>query len=320
MPQKVLFDTDPGVDDAAALLFLHRAAALDLVGITTVFGNADIATCTRNALFLKALFGIEAPVAEGAGRDLRGRAGPVPVHVHGENGLGDAPLSGIDLPRSDPRPAHQLIAETLRAHPGEVRVIAVGRLTNLALALDADPGLVELARDIVLMGGAFAGGNGNVTPAAEANMIGDPDAADIVFGAPWKVTAVGLDVTRNILLPRRVLADWADSGDPGLEFLAAAKRHYVAYHDRFGVDGCYVHDPAAVAYALDPGLFEITEGPVRVIRDGIAMGQTIQADPAIPYPPGSAWEGRPVQNVARQANASAILDLFEETIAVSAEV
>jgi inosine-uridine nucleoside N-ribohydrolase len=153
MPIKLIFDTDPGVDDAAALLFLNACKSIKLLGITTVFGNADIETVTRNALYLKSRFKIAAPVAQGAGKALDGTSSPAPVHVHGRNGLGDIPVNDIELPALDARPAHRFIAEHLRKFPGEVTILAVGRLTNLAMALADDPRVAQLAKEIVIMGG-----------------------------------------------------------------------------------------------------------------------------------------------------------------------
>ncbi|KAG4076076.1 hypothetical protein HA402_007460 [Bradysia odoriphaga] len=154
---KVIFDTDPGVDDAMALLFLHNHPEIDLIGITTVFGNASIETTTRNALFLKREWGIGAPVAKGDGKTYNPMRNPIdwPVMIHGHDGLGniDVPET-IDLPL-DPRPAHRFIIETVRANPGEVTLIAVGRMSNLAYALKEDPEIAGLVKQVIIMGGAF---------------------------------------------------------------------------------------------------------------------------------------------------------------------
>ena len=311
--QKILFDTDPGVDDALALLLLARHPDVELVGITTGFGNADVEVTTRNALLLSALLKIDAPVARGAGRALIRAASPPPAMVHGRNGLGDADLPKAELPALDPRPAHQLIADVLRASPGEVTVIAVGRLTNLALLLMHDPEAAALARRVVLMGGAF-GEAGNVTPVAEANVSGDPEAADQVFAAPWDVTAIGLDVTRKIRLSRDELDGWARHADPALSLIGQASALYANYHKRFGLDGCYVHDSSAVAYALTPSSFALSRGPILVTTGtDIAAGQAIQRDPAIPYPP-TAWDERRDQARATDVDAEAVLAFARETI------
>ena len=134
---KVIFDTDPGVDDAMALLFLERHPDIDLIGITTAFGNASIETTTRNALYLKQQWNITAPVAKGSAEQFEPsrRTHPFPAHIHGDDGLGNIGVPDIvDVPL-DPRPAHQFIIDTVKANPGEVVLVAVGRMTNLANAL-----------------------------------------------------------------------------------------------------------------------------------------------------------------------------------------
>ena len=297
------------MDDALALLLLSRHPAVELMGVTTGFGNADLATVTRNARLLAALFGIRAPVASGAGRALVRASSPPPVTVHGRNGLGDADLPDPALPRLDPRPAHRLMADVLRAAPGEVTILAVGRLTNLALLLLHDPEAAALARRVVLMGGAFGGAGGNVTPVAEANVLGDPEAAAQVFDAAWDVTAIGLDATREVRLSREEIGTWAASSDPGLALVGRASKLYVDYHARFGLRGCYVHDASAVAYALDPSLFGLTRGPIRVVTgDSIAAGQTVQRDPAQPYPP-NPWDDHPNHARASGVDAEGVLQL-----------
>lgn len=311
---KVIFDTDPGVDDAAALLFLNAYPSVTLLGITTVFGNADIDTVTRNALYLKKRFAISAPVARGAGASLSGEASLPPVHVHGQNGIGDIVVDQSGLPEPDARAAHRFIIDMVRANPGEITLLAVGRMTNLALALREAPDIASLVRNVVIMGGAFslAGHNGNVTPVAEANMIGDPLAADEVFGAAWPVTAIGLDVTRQIVMGPAELDRLAAHGGEAGRFIVDTSRGYRAFHAQFGIDGYYVHDSTAAVYVVDPSLFEVRSGPVRVATDGVAVGQTIQRDWGIPYPPGE-WDMAPDQKIAVSVDANRVLGMLVGT-------
>jgi inosine-uridine nucleoside N-ribohydrolase len=314
---KIVFDTDPGVDDAMALLFLQRHPAVQLLGVTTVFGNAEVDVTTRNALYLCERFGIAAPVARGAALPLvRPPRGAAP-DVHGDDGLGN--LAGpVSTTRStDPRPAHRFIIETLSAHPGEVTLLAVGPLTNLALALAEEPGIAQLVRQVVVMGGAFGidGQGGNVSPVAEANILSDPHAADAVFTAPWPVTIVGLDVTHRVLMDHAYFDRLRDESGAEGRFIWEASRHYVDFYARaVGVAGCYVHDSSAVAYALEPGLFTTRAGPVRVVEQGIAIGQTIQRTAGRRYSQGAAWECVPEQQVCVAVRAEAVLDLYLDTM------
>ena len=316
MPHTIIYDTDPGVDDATALLFLANHPDIDLVGITTIFGNASIETTTHNALYLCELFGIDAPVAQGEGKALvRPSTEFYPTFVHGDNGLGNVPVPATLDRAADPRPAWQFIVETVKARPGEVTLLAVGRMTNLALALQHAPEIAGLVKEVVIMGGAFAldGYNGNVTPVAEANIIGDPHAADIVFGASWPVVAVGLDVTRKSVVTSAHLDNLAASGKTSAKFIADISRHYMAYYDRFNAGGFFMHDASAAAYVVARELFTTRSGPVRVVPDGIAEGQTIQRDPAHWYPPG-AWDDRPDQKICTDVEAWAVLDLVLGTL------
>lgn len=314
MRKKILFDTDPGVDDAAALLFLQKHPDIELVGITTVFGNSDIDRVTRNALYLKECFGVTAPVARGAAAPLVRERGPAPVMVHGENGLGDVAIPDMEG-TTDPRPAWRFIVDTLRANPGEITIVAVGRMTNLALALAEAPDVVDLVHEVVIMGGAFAmsGHNGNVTPVAEANIIGDPHAADIVFGARWPVVAVGLDVTRQVLVTPQDLELLAHKGGEAGRLLADISDCYMRFYNRFGAGGFYLHDASAAVLAIDRSLFDMRLGPVRVVTDGIAAGQTIQRDNSLPYPP-NAWDDAPDQAVCVAVDADRVKALVMDTL------
>lgn len=308
---KILFDTDPGIDDAMALLMLARDPRAELVGITTVFGNASIDTTTANALALSERFGVEVPVARGAAQALTLPPRRFPTMVHGQDGLGEVGLTRAVRRREESTSAPAFISDTARRHSGDLTLVAVGPLTNLALALRQDPALVAHVRQVVVMGGAFGsrGHGGNVSPVAEANIANDPHAADIVFTAGWPVTIVGLDVTHEVLMSTDYLdALGRDGGEEGA-FIRAATRHYEKfYHPRTG-GGIYSHDASAVACALDPTPFDRRLGAVRVVTGGIAAGQTIQAVVGRPYP-ATDWEGCPTQSVCVAVDAPRLLKEF----------
>lgn len=316
---KVIFDTDPGVDDAMAMLFLHRHPEIDLLGVTTVFGNVGVDLTTRNAQFLHREWDIPAPIARGAAKTMDpsrtdDRAAPV---VHGADGLGNIGVpEAIDWPL-DPRPAHQFIIDTVREHPGEVTLIAVGRMTNLALAIKADPDFVGLVKEVIVMGGAFDV-NGNVTPAAEANIHGDPEAADLLFITPWKVTIVGLDVTMKTIMSADYLARMVAAGDKSVQLLSDLSQYYIDfYRSRAGLDGMAVHDSTACVYLVRPDLFTVRSGPVRVVCGGIADGETIQAPETGRKFVGSAWDGQPSQFVLTGVQAENVLEVISTAIVES---
>jgi inosine-uridine nucleoside N-ribohydrolase len=313
---RVIYDTDPGVDDAMALVFQALHPGIELLGITSVFGNATIETTTVNALYLRSRFAPGVPVARGAAAPLH-RAPPAPLGwIHGDNGLGNIELSQPADKTLDPRPAHQFMIDTVRAYPGEVTLIAVGPLTNLAHALQADPDIARLVKQVVIMGGAFgtAGVLGNVSPAAEANILCDPDAADLVLGAAWPVTLVGLDVTQTTIMPNEWLASIRDGAGEAGRFVWDVSRHYAQFHhDSAGLEGIYVHDSSAVAYVLAPHLYTVRQGPVRVLTNGIATGQTIQK-PSTMRVPAPDWDDRPAQSVCIGVDAAGMLELYKNTL------
>ncbi|MDQ0321923.1 inosine-uridine nucleoside N-ribohydrolase [Pararhizobium capsulatum DSM 1112] len=311
---KVIFDTDPGVDDAMALLFLHHHPDIDLIGITSVFGNASIETTTRNALFLKQAWNIDAPVAKGANETYNPNRPHVdwPAFIHGDDGLGNIGVpETVDIP-CDSRPAHRFIIEMVRANPGEVTIVAVGRMTNLAIALREDPEIASLVKAVVIMGGAFDR-PGNITPAAEANIHGDPEAADVVMTAPWPVTVIGLDVTVQTVMTRSLLADIVAAGGPRARLLSDISQFYIDFYENHVKDGMVVHDSCACVYVVAPELFRTRSGPIRVICGGIADGQTIQKPDSQIFPPND-WDNLPSQQVCIAVDPKGVLDLIAGTL------
>lgn len=282
--QRILLDTDPGIDDAMALLMLARDARAELVGISTVFGNAPVEVTTANALALCHRFGIDVPVARGAARPLAREPRDFPRRIHGHDGLGDAHAR----PRHDrvpaALPAARFIADMARRHGGELTLVAVGPLTNLAQALALDPELPRRVQRVVLMGGAFGtrGHAGNATPLAEANIYCDPHAAAVVFAADWPLTVVGLDVTHQVLMDTAYLDALGDAGGAEGRFLRDITRPYERFYRQCTGGGIYAHDASAVACALDASRFELRQGALQVVTDGPALGQTLFAGPGAP--------------------------------------
>jgi purine nucleosidase len=304
---RLIIDTDPGIDDAIALFAVLASPEFDVTGLTTVFGNVTVETATRNALALLDIAGRgDIPVARGAAAPLAmDYLGAIP-HIHGVDGLGD----GGELASPSRAALDVSAAEFLcREAPGAT-ILAIGPLTNLALALRLRPDLDTEVEQVVVMGGN-ALGPGNATPAAEANMMNDPEAADVVFGARWPVTMVGLDVTHQVVLPGAGI-DAVTTGDtPTVRLLAQAIPLYRGFLQKVnGLEGIYLHDPSAVAYLLDPGLFRSERWPVRVETQGFSRGKTWPSlggtDDAAP----AAWQGRPLVTVCVGVDAPRVLELI----------
>lgn len=317
-PENVIVDCDPGVDDALALAMILASPRLNLVGVTTVFGNLGIRQVTRNAVGLLSLAGrSDVPVAMGAATSLVGEfSGGVP-HVHGADGLGDGELlKGVSSgSKPEQSAASSLVAFAQNYHSrGGLTVLALGPLTNLALALQLDPDFDMKVDRVVLMGGnAFC--MGNATPAAEANMLGDPEAADIVFGARWQVTMVGLDVTHNILLSSEQLNRIARQDSFGGLVASKAVPFYQEFLKRMNdIDGIYCHDPAAVAFLLEPDLFETRALPIRVETMGISRGKTWPSIGDTDDENPEAWEGRPRIEICHRVEGRLVSDLIEEML------
>ena len=316
MPTKVIIDTDPGVDDALAILLAAVSPELELLGLTTIFGNCDVVTATRNALVLLDVAGLpDVPVARGATDPIASSyLGAVP-QVHGVDGMGDGgpPLEPSRGPVQES--AAEFLCRTVAANPGEVTLLAVGPLTNLALALRLRPDLDTLVDRVVVMGGN-ALVPGNATPTAEANIRNDPEAADLVFGARWPVTMVGLDVTEKVVL-RGADIDRVTAADSSAgRHLARALPHYRAFFAANNdVDGIYVHDPSAVAYLIDPSWFSTAAWPVRVETQGFSRGKTWPDRGGTDDPAPGPWQGRPAVTICVGVAAQRVVDLVVERLA-----
>jgi uridine nucleosidase len=293
--RKIIIDTDPGIDDTMAIFFALSSPELDVVGLTTIFGNVHTDVATANALRLLEIAGrTDIPVAKGTDQPLAGPfGGPVP-YVHGEDGQGNLYLPPPNT-QAVAEPAAQFIAEQVMTFPGEITLVPIGPLTNIALALRLEPRIADKVREVVLMGGnALA--PGNATPAAEANIHNDPEAADVVFGAGWKVTMVGLDVTHKIVMRPDHLAAYSTASHPLAQHIARMlpcyRNFYADYHDLTGI---FTHDPSAMAYLIDPTLFKTAQWPVRVETQGVGRGKTWPAvnDKRL-LPP---WQNRPPLNI-----------------------
>ncbi|RXJ71824.1 nucleoside hydrolase [Veronia nyctiphanis] len=315
MAETIILDTDPGIDDAMAIMYVLANKHLKLMGITTVFGNATIEDTTRNALFIKDKFNASFDVACGAAAPLIKTPNGPTVIVHGEHGLGSVVA---DAPKSvaEEETAWQYMAKKITANPGEITLVAVGPLTNLALLVQNAPEAVSLVKNVVIMGGAFGenGHRGNVSPVAEANVHDDPHAANIVFAANWPVVVIGLDVTHEIACEEHYIETLRDHAGEKGRFIYDVSQFYLGFYEtELKRKACYLHDPAALVYVSRPELFELREGPIVVVEEGGAEGMTIQKTESRVFS-NDAWEQRPSQSVAISVDSEAVLNHFSDTL------
>ena len=266
---KVVVDTDPGTDDALALIMALNSPELDIQGLTTVGGNARLADTTRNTLALMSYLGRpHMPVARGASRPMKGRF-QYGYYYHGPGGL------TVSLPKAKAGPGPLRAADYLisigYSFPSDLLLVALGPLTNVARALQREPRLAGWIREIVVMGGAVEVA-GNVTPYAEFNTYNDPHAANVVFGSGVPVTLVGLDVCRQVAFERGERA-WMDGDSLGKRLASRILAGWFDLHpDQHEYSLC---DPLAMAAAVEPSLLE-TEAATVVVEtdDSRHYGQT----------------------------------------------
>jgi inosine-uridine nucleoside N-ribohydrolase len=318
----VIFDTDPGVDDAMALCFAMAHPRIELLGITTVYGNVTVQQASTNALYLTELAGRSMAVAQGASKPLVKIGEVPPDYIHGADGLGNLPARPAATKSSvDPRSAAQFIVDNARARPGLITLVPVGPLTNIAEALALEPQLPQLIKQVVLMGGAVKEG-GNVSPVAEANIWNDPHAADALFTAGFNLTMVGLDVTYQVVIPVTVFERLAAKHrHPLTDTLMHAVKFYsqfyaTRYPDLKNNPGCFGHDVLAFIALLHPEIFSFAQGRLRCVSEGVAQGQTILHERLeIDFPQAGFGAEVPLSRAAMQVNVSAALKVFEETLA-----
>jgi purine nucleosidase len=287
VPTRIILDCDPGIDDALAIAFAHGHPGIELTGITTVAGNVGLAKTTANALAVCEFIGAAGtPVTAGCAGPLL-RPALDARSVHGDSGLGGAVLPPA---AASPAPGHAIdyIIDTVRAAPGEITLVAIGPLTNIALAVRREPRLADWVRGFVIMGGSA--GRGNVTPAAEYNIWADPEAAAAVFRAGWTVTVLGLDVTLRTGATEAVLRRMSELGPLGTGLLLPALEQYRSVSKpglrgglRGGLVGASpleagppVHDVCAVAWVAEPDLFGLVPARVQVELSGqFTAGMTV---------------------------------------------
>ena len=272
-PEKIILDTDPGVDDALAILLAISSPEIQLEALTTTQGNVILEKATRNALsVLELVHASHIPVARGSVvplvQPLR-----LSAYVHGESGLGNAQLPE---PMAKPVPQHAVdyLIERVLAEPGEISIFPIGPLTNIAMAIRKQPRFAKAVRELVIMGGAILE-HGNITPQAEFNIYVDPHAAYIVFHSGIPITLIPLDVTHKCLLLQEHVDRLMKVPSPISRFIRDVIQVYMIYSSDFGYTGCALHDPLTLATIIAPQLLTLKEYHVGVdISGGVSMGKT----------------------------------------------
>ena len=314
---KIIFDTDPGVDDAIALYFALAHPDIEVLGITTTFGNVSVQQASANALYLTRIAGHRIPVAQGVHVPFYKPPGKHPNFIHGEDGLGNLP-SRIDIGgRSEPESAAEFIVKVARQNPGEITLVAVGPLGNLGLALKLEPQLPKLLKKVVLMAGTIDE-PGNVSPVAEANVWHDPHAADLVFTAGWDLTMVGLDATHRVILRPALFERLAQQHQHvAMDTLLHAVKFYGNFYNSVLPDmehGFYGHDVMAFTWLVAPELFSTRHGRIRVATEGIGNGQTMMAKTDASFQQ-AGWEiGQRDTRTCMEVDAAACEKLVDTTL------
>ncbi|MFY9681456.1 MAG: nucleoside hydrolase [Candidatus Sulfotelmatobacter sp.] len=272
-PRRVIIDTDPGTDDAMAIILALNSPEFKVEALTVVPGNVEAWQGLENALKIVSLADrCDVMVAGGAQHPLNQKL-ITAQYWHGKNGLANVELPASKC-KADPRFGPDLITEMIHKYPHEITLIPIGPLTNIALAVSKDPSIAALVKDIVIMGGSISGGN--VNGAAEANIYNDPEAAQIVFNAGWMVTMVGSDVGERTLITRKYLGELQSSHGPQSDFISKIADFYLTRSEKSGYNGAAMYDPLAVGIALDPTLGTLKEMHVDVeTRGEFTRGETV---------------------------------------------
>lgn len=308
--QSIIIDTDAGIDDAMALFLALRSVELNVVGITSVYGNTYVENTTRNILrVLSAVNREDIPVAVGANGPLTADLSPRSGRFHAPDGLGEA---ARQLRRSHQRPiktpAAQFIQEMIMKNPGQITLATLGPLTNLAMAFRLRPEITKCVKRVVVLGGAI-GIPGNATPVAEANFHEDPLAARIVLSAPWKVVLVGLNATTKVPMTRTYISALCRRQSPETIFISKIipfyQHAYELYHQMGGT--VYCHDATLIAYLTHPHLFRVQEIPLYMETEGRAAGMTIP-DRA------KRWADSTTASVCMSVEGTEILALYKRRV------
>lgn len=276
---KLILDTDPGVDDAMAYFYALQSPGVELLAMTTIFGNVTTEIATGNALWLTEFSGHDIPVIRGSERPLVMPPKEPFSEVHGPFGFGALRKTPKGATPSSEEAA-QFLVDMARKYKGELTICPVGPLTNIAKAVLIDPCFVENLKQLVIMGGSLRAG-GNVTDYADANFWNDPHAANVVLTAPGggQISIIGLDVTNSINMIPAQFGDLAKASEEAGGFLKTIAEFYMDFYQRrSGIFECAIHDPVAVIACEAPELFSFEEHALRVVTEGEKIGMMTAND------------------------------------------
>ncbi|KAG8050264.1 hypothetical protein GUJ93_ZPchr0009g1629 [Zizania palustris] len=347
--EKVIIDTDPGIDDSVAIMMAFQLApGVQILGLTTIFGNCTTQRATRNALILCERAGRpDVPVAEGSAQPLNGRKPRVADFVHGSDGLGNTSLPDPTTSKVE-QSAADFLVDKVSESPGEVSVLALGPLTNVALAMKRDPSFARKVKRIVVLGGAFFVA-GNATPSAEANIHSDPEAADMVFTSGADIYVVGLNITTQVYFTDKDLLELRNSNGKHAQFLCDICKFYRDWHvNSYGTNGThlkpsplswspcsptwrsvsiritfcfcaissvlFLHDPVSFAALVHPEYFTFKKGVVRVETQGICAGHTSMDMGLKKWNSDNPWTGYSPVSVAWTVDVPKVLAFVKELL------
>ncbi|MFS7990378.1 putative hydrolase [Helianthus anomalus] len=312
--EKIIIDTDPGIDDSMAIMMAFQTPNLEILGLTTIFGNVSTRDATRNALLLCEIAGYPSvPVAEGSPEPLKGGEPEIQDFIHGSDGLGNLNLPPPKSKKVE-KSASEFLVDKVSEYPGEVSILALGPLTNLALAIKRDSSFVTNVKRIVILGGAFFA-SGNINPAAEANIYEDPEAADIVFTSGANIDVVGINITTQVKMSDEDLDELKRSNGRHARFLWDSCKFYRDWHVKSdGVYGIFLHDPVCFVALVRPDLFTFKKGVVRVETQGLCVGHTLMDQGLKRWNSENPWTGYKPVSVAWTVNVDKVLSYVKSVL------
>nr|GMD46232.1 probable uridine nucleosidase 1 [Ipomoea batatas] len=314
MQLSLLFSLLVYLDDTVAIMMAFQTPHLEILGLTTIFGNVTTEDATRNALLLCEIAGRpDVPVAEGSPEALKRGKPRIADFVHGADGLGNLNLPPPKSKKTE-KSASDFLVDKVSEFPGEVSILALGPLTNLALAVKKDSSFASKVKRIVILGGAFFA-LGNVNPAAEANIYGDPEAADIVFTSGANIDVVGIDITTQVKMTDADLDELRQSNGRHAQFICDTCKFYRDWHVKSdGVYGIFLHDPVSFVALVRPDLFTFRKGVVRVETQGICTGHTLMDQGLKGWNTSNPWTGYSPVSVAWTVNVDEVLSYVKNML------